>query len=139
MEKTLSIPSRITKRSGNQEAYDSRKIREAIRKSFLGTDTQVSDSKLDALVEQAEALIIREIAAGQAFSVEFVQDKVEQALMEADCFPQAKAYILYRETRRRLREDRQRLLAFFPDLPPLAQTLAGIGRDFPASPIPWGR
>ena len=138
MEKTLSIPSRITKRSGNQEAYDSRKIREAIRKSFLGTDTQVSDSKLDALVEQAEALIIREIAAGQAFSVEFVQDKVEQALMEADCFPQAKAYILYRETRRRLREDRQRLLAFFPDLPPLAQTLAGIERDFPAEPYSLG-
>ncbi len=138
MEKTLSIPSRITKRSGHQEAYDSRKIREAIRKSFLGTDTQVSDSKLDALVEQAEALIIREIAAGQAFSVEFVQDKVEQALMEADCFPQAKAYILYRETRRRLREDRQRLLAFFPDLPPLAQTLAGIERDFPAEPYSLG-
>ena len=130
MDTRTGIPAQITKRGGHQEAYNPSKIREAIRKVFLGTSTPVTDSQLDALVAQAETLIIQGLDKGQAFSVEYVQDRVEQALMEADYFTQAKAYILYRETRRRLREERQRLLAFFPDLPPLSGTLASIERDF---------
>ncbi len=131
MKTSTGIPAQITKRSGLKEAYDNHKIREAIRKAFLGTKTPVPELLLDELVSRAEALVIQGLSGEQAFSVEFVQDRVEQALMEADCFPQAKAYILYRETRRKLREERERLLSFFPDLPPLSETLSGIARDFP--------
>ncbi len=130
MKTSTGIPAQIIKRSGLKEGYDNQKIRAAIRKAFLGTHTPVSNEQLDSLVSRAEALILQDLSQGQAFSVEFVQDRVEQALMEADCFLQAKAYILYRENRRKLREERERLLAFFPDLPPLADTLAGIARDF---------
>ena len=138
METLTGIPEMILKRSGQAEAYDKAKIREAIRKSFQATQAPVSDEQLNRLVQRAEELIGLGLASGHSFSVEYVQDQVEQALMEADFFPQAKAYILYRETRRVLREDRERLLFFFPDLPELSDTLTGIARDFPADVYPLG-
>ena len=55
---------------------------------------------------------------------------VEQALMEAGSFVQAKRYILYRETRRRKRGERLKLMAYFPDFEPLAQILRDIEKDF---------
>ena len=138
MEIMTDIPRFILKRSGQTEAYDNRKIREAIRKAFQATNTAVSEERLNEFVNQAERQIIQHLNPNQVFSVEYVQDRVEQALMKADCFSQAKAYILYRENRRILRGERQRLLDFFPDLPGFGDTLASIARDFPADPYSLG-
>ena len=91
METLTGIPEMILKRSGQAEAYDKAKIREAIRKSFQATQAPVSDEQLNRLVQRAEELIGLGLASDHSFSVEYVQDQVEQALMEADFFPQAKA------------------------------------------------
>ena len=43
-------------------------------------------------------------AAGKIVSVEIIQDEVERALMESRFYKTAKAYIVYREQRMRLRQ-----------------------------------
>ncbi len=131
MSTGFSLPRDIVKRSGAKESYDRGKIIAAMGKAFLATGTPAENVRLEGLAKRVEELMEKVLAGGASFTVEQVQDLVEQALMEADCFPQAKAYILYRDVRRKKREERERLLAYFPDSPELEEVLAGIGRDFP--------
>jgi ribonucleoside-diphosphate reductase alpha chain len=131
MTSLISLPHTIQKRSGQQEAYDPNKIKAAIGKAFVGTDTQVTDAQLEKLTHGAEALLHKALDNGLSFTVETVQDMAEQALMQAGYFAQAKAYILYRDVRRKKREERQKLLAYFQDFAELAPVLDGIERDFP--------
>ncbi len=131
MSAGFSLPKDITKRSGVQEGYDRGKIIVAMGKAFLATGVPAEEDRLEGLAKRVEDLMAKALTRGGSFTVEQVQDLVEQALMEADCFPQAKAYILYRDVRRRKREDREKLLTYFPDSPELEEVLTGIGRDFP--------
>lgn len=130
MSTTIRLPGTIIKRSGQQEGYDAGKIRRAIQKAFEGTATQVDDARLDELTATVENLMAASLEEGGQFSVERVQDMAEQALMQAGYFTQAKAYILYRDVRRKKREDRQKLLDYFPDFDALEPVLLGIERDF---------
>ncbi|NLD33477.1 MAG: ribonucleoside-diphosphate reductase subunit alpha [Clostridiales bacterium] len=121
------IPGEIIKRSGKAEQYDSRKILNAIRKVFAATGVDIDEDRLSAIVERVEALIL---ADTRPFNVEAVQDLVERALMEAGHYDQAKSYILYRDTRRKKREERQSLMAQFPEFEALGPVLLGIEEDF---------
>ncbi len=121
------MPGEIIKRSGKAEQYDSRKIRNAIRKVFAATGADIDESHLTAIVDRVEALILSD---ARPFTVEAVQDLVERALMEAGHYDQAKSYILYRDTRRKKREERKRLADQFPEFEALAPVLLGIERDF---------
>ena len=103
MSTTIRLPGTIIKRSGQQEGYDAGKIRRAIQKAFEGTATQVDDARLDELTATVENLMAASLEEGGQFSVERVQDMAEQALMQAGYFTQAKAYILYRDVRRKKR------------------------------------
>ena len=121
------MPGEIIKRSGKAEQYDSRKIRNAIRKVFAATGADIDESHLTAIVDRVEALILSD---ARPFTVEAVQDLVERALMEAGHYDQAKSYILYRDTRRKKREERKRLADQFPEFEGLPPVLLGIERDF---------
>ncbi|MHC1786619.1 MAG: ribonucleoside-diphosphate reductase subunit alpha [Christensenellales bacterium] len=123
-----SLPPEIIKRSGKAEGYDNNKIRNALRKVFAATQTDLGEAELDQLIRRVEELMLSD---ARAFHVEAVQDMVERALMQGGRFDQAKAYILYRETRRKKREERRRLMAYFPDFEPLSQVLLAIEKDFP--------
>lgn len=131
MPRDCQLPHEIIKRSGQTERYDRSKIYTALKKAFLATEAEISDSQLDEITSRVEALMSEALEKGAAFSVEKVQDMAEQALMQAGYFSQAKAYILYRDVRRKKREDRQKLLAYFADFEQLAPVLSGIERDFP--------
>ncbi len=117
----------IVKRSGQTEPYDQQKIRSAVRKAFDASGTPLAEQALDRLITRVEDLMRSD---PRRLSVEGVQDMVEQALMEAGSYIQAKRYILYRETRRKKREERLRLMAYFPDFEPLGQILRDIEKDF---------
>jgi ribonucleoside-diphosphate reductase alpha chain len=121
------IPGDIIKRSGALERYDSQKIVNALRKVFAATETAVFEQDLQTLILHVEAMIA---ADERPLSVEMVQDLVERTLMESGHYDQAKSYILYRDTRRKLREERQRLMAYFPDFPELVPVLLKIKKDF---------
>ena len=121
------MPGEIIKRSGKAEQYDSRKIRNAIRKVFAATGADIDENHLTAIVDRVEAMILSD---ARPFTVEAVQDLVERALMEAGHYDQAKSYILYRDTRRKKREERKRLADQFPEIEGLPPVLLGIERDF---------
>ena len=131
MQTGLTLPPDIIKRSGQKERYDRQKITSALDKVFRATGGEAGQERLEALTQRVEALMSDALHRGAPFTVEKVQDMAEQALMEADCYPEAKAYILYRDVRRKKREEREGLLAHFPDYPPLKETLMSIERDFP--------
>ncbi len=126
----MSNPShrQIIKRSGRAENYDGQKIVNALRKVFAATDAEITPEQLRALLARVETLIEQE---GHPLTVEFVQDMAERALMEAGHFAQAKSYILYRDTRRKKREDRQAIMAHFADFEELAEVLILAEKDFP--------
>ena len=131
MTPSFPLPGTIQKRSGHEEAYDPGKIMAALGKAFIATGKDIDEAQLLSLTRDAEALLNAALQEGQAFTVETVQDMAEQALMQAGHFAQAKAYILYRDVRRKKREDKQKLLSYFPDFDGLKPVLTAIERDFP--------
>ncbi len=128
MTQIMSPGREIIKRSGKTEGYDNNKIKNAVRKVFIATSAPLEEAALDRLIERVEQLMAQ---LSQPLTVEAVQDMVERALMEAGSFDQAKAYILYRDTRRKKREERQKLMGFFGDFEALGDVLLQIEQDFP--------
>lgn len=97
----------VCKRDGKTVSFDGRKILSAILRAGKATG-EFGESRATALTVCVEAQLW--LKAREALSVEAIQDEVELALMHAGYFKTARAYILYREQRRHLREDRRTLV-----------------------------
>jgi len=99
----------VIKRDGRREPFDPERIRNAIRRAMLSVgkyDPAMLDRVVDFVLE-----VIREKFAGRgAPHVEEIQDIVEFALVKFDQYEVAKAYILYRKEREKIREEKKRLL-----------------------------
>ena len=106
------MPGLIKKRSGEYVLYDRRKIVDAIKKAFL--ETKETDD-VDAVSEKLAFQVEREIEHLEVPSVEDIQDVVEEVLMKNGFVETARAYIVYRENRKKLR-DAKRLLGVKDDL-----------------------
>ncbi|ACA60486.1 anaerobic ribonucleoside-triphosphate reductase [Candidatus Desulforudis audaxviator MP104C] len=94
----------IKKRDGRIAAFESRRITNAIAQAFKATGEAgwADDDAAPAVTQRViEALENRGIATP---TVEEVQDLVERSLMELGYHRTAKAYILYREQHRQMRE-----------------------------------
>ncbi|MGC7847376.1 ribonucleoside triphosphate reductase [Desulforudis sp. 1088] len=94
----------IQKRDGRIVAFESMRITNAIARAFKATgEARWADTDAAPAVTQRviEALENRGIAAP---TVEEIQDLVEKSLMELGYHQTAKAYILYREQHRQMRE-----------------------------------
>lgn len=108
----------IRKRDGSIKIFDIGKIQTAILKALYETkEGDVADAeKVAALTHQKVIAMCVQAATAEAGdpiakkcvdgnpSVEDIQDLVEQALMESGYFNTAKAYIIYRNARKKLRE-----------------------------------
>lgn len=108
----------IRKRDGSIKIFDIGKIQTAILKALYETkEGDVADAeKVAALTHQKVIAMCVQAATAEAGdpiakkcvdgnpSVEDIQDLVEQALMETGYFNTAKAYIIYRNARKKLRE-----------------------------------
>lgn len=100
--------SQIQKRDGRIVNFDATKITEAI---FAAAKAVGGDN-----IERAKALTLKVLDSLQEqfgyslFSVEDVQDVVEKVLIENGHARTAKAYILYRDKRNRIREGRSELM-----------------------------
>ena len=100
----------IVKRDGREVPFEKEKVREAIRKAFFAVDGEISS------YAEEKAFTISNYIAGledETFSVEQVQDLVENGLMATRRKDVAKAYIRYRDERSRVRnrDNRVRQLA----------------------------
>lgn len=98
----------IKKRDGREVNFDEKNITEAIfkaAKSVGGADRQLAiELTLDVLK------ILKEQFNRKLFTVEDVQDTVEKVLIETGHARTAKAYILYRDKRTRIREAKSDLM-----------------------------
>ena len=123
-------PVHIIKRGGQEVPYDSRKIERAIEKAFASLDKQISESELSEIVARIEAEFEPLQARHEELKVETIQDIVERMLMAYSHYDVAKAYILYRFERSRLRSLKDEILKLV-DLPGLEAVLTDIAADFP--------
>ncbi len=106
MEAELKVKSnidKIRKRDGRVVDFEQEKITEAIHKAVVAAnqgDGEVSKRISDKVI----SLLNRRFKKGETPDVEQIQDIVEEALILEDLVETAKAYILYREQRRAIRE-----------------------------------
>ena len=103
MSKAHSTPLAIIKREGEQVPFDAEKIRSAIERA--GSASGEYDA-LEAQLLTAQAVKVLQHRFGDgAVDIEQIQDIVEQVLISANHFETARAYIVYREQRARVRAD----------------------------------
>lgn len=114
----------VIKRDKTRQAYSREKIKQAIRKAFIAQGEAIDETLLTTITTAVET------ALPAIVSVEYIQDQVEKQLMAHGCYPQAKAYILYREEHARLRHAIEELAALTQDVR-LIPLFKQIRRDFP--------
>ena len=100
----------IRKRSGTVTAFNKDKISNAIFRALAATSKadrgladQLADKVVDKLVEQGFTI-------SRTPSVEDIQDIVESTLIDSGNSDIAKAYIVYRHERRKLRDEKMKVL-----------------------------
>lgn len=97
--------SKIRKRDGRIVDFDQERISNAIWKAASAVGGKDFDKAKDLASQVASSLEKRqEDDPKRVFSVEDVQDAVEKALVENGHYRTAKAYILYREQHKKLRD-----------------------------------
>ena len=114
----------VIKRDKTRQAYSREKIKQAIRKAFIAQGEAIDETLLTTITTAVET------ALPAIVSVEYIQDQVEKQLMAHGCYPQAKAYILYREEHARLRHAIEELITLAQDVR-LIPLFKQIRRDFP--------
>lgn len=116
----------ITKRNGEVEVYNNEKISIAIKKSFISTGKDVSDSEIAGMVSEVEQFIIEN---PELRTVEDIQNRVEKCLMAHGHYDEAKNYILFRYQRN---EQRQAInyIAWTADDRELAEVLHSVAREY---------
>lgn len=95
----------VTKRNGTLVPFDSDKIFNAIRKAGESTG-EFSEQECYLLTGQVLKVLEHKFTDSLP-SIENIQDVVEQVLISANYFATAKAYILYRDQRNRVRNDKK--------------------------------
>ena len=101
----------VIKRDGKIAEFDIRKITAAITKAFEAQGRQYHPSVMDILGLRVTSDFEPKIKDG-LISVEEIQDSVEKVLSEAGYADVAKAYILYRKQREKVRNVNSALLNY---------------------------
>jgi anaerobic ribonucleoside-triphosphate reductase len=94
---------KIKKRTGEIVDFDQQKITDAVFKAITATG-QGDGIKSRKVSEKVVRILNRRFKKSEIPTVEQVQDIVEEVLILEDLVDTARAYILYREQRRRIRE-----------------------------------
>ena len=92
---------RVMKRDGTFQQFSVEKIKAAILLAF--DNAYEKCPSVSPLVNQVVDLIIGDTGQNANISIDFIQTKVEQALMESGHFNVAKHYIIYRDKRTQAR------------------------------------
>lgn len=108
--------TKIQKRDGRQMPFNVQKIADAIYKAATAVGGKDYNSAIALAEEVCRILDKRVIDSGRIPTVEEVQDTVEKVLVENGHAKTAKAYILYRANRTRIREMNTSLMKTYEDL-----------------------
>jgi anaerobic ribonucleoside-triphosphate reductase len=99
---------KVIKRSGDVVAFDPRKITKAVEKALAATG-EGDFKEAQKVSEKVVRLLNKNYKKGYIPEIEEIQDLVERVLMVLDFEETAKAYILYREQHRKIRETEESL------------------------------
>lgn len=102
---------KVIKRDGKITEFDISKISQAIKKAFEATETEYHDTVIDLLALKVTADFQSKIK-NSLIQVEDIQDSVESVLIQADYAEVAKAYILYRKQREKIRNMKSTILDY---------------------------
>ena len=103
---------RVIRRNGKVTGFDASKIGVAITKAFLAVEgsTAAASRRIHEVVEeltgQVASALFRRNPSGGTIHIEDIQDQVELALMRGEHHKVARAYVLYRAERARLRAEK---------------------------------
>ena len=101
----------VVKRDGKVAEFDIAKIGEAIKKAFESQEKQYHPSTIDFLALKVTADFEPKIK-NSLVAVEDIQDSVESVLIQAGYADIAKAYILYRRQREKIRNLKSTILDY---------------------------
>jgi anaerobic ribonucleoside-triphosphate reductase len=102
---TQALPREVIKRDGRRAPFDATKIRSALLRAGQATG-EYGEAEADLLTAQAMKVLVHRFR-GVLPDIERIQDVVEQSLIAANHLQTARAYIAYRESHKKLREDRK--------------------------------
>ena len=106
-----NVMYKVVKRDGTITDFDINKISKAITKAFAALNKQYHPSVMDMLALRVTATFEPKIK-DDLIAVETIQDCVENVLSEAGYTDVAKAYILYRKQREKVRNVNSALLNY---------------------------
>ncbi|MDH5357333.1 MAG: ribonucleoside-diphosphate reductase subunit alpha [Gammaproteobacteria bacterium] len=104
----------VIRRNGQVTTFDSSKIAIAITKAFLAVEGEsAQDSRrihdtVAKITAQISENLTRRLDDGGTVHIEDIQDQVELALMRADEYKAARAYVLYRDHQAQKRAEEQK-------------------------------
>ena len=101
----------VVKRDGQIADFNLTKINDAIMKAFSACEKQYNNDMIDLLALRVTADFQSKVKDG-SISVEDVQDSVETVLEQAGYTDVAKAYILYRKNREKIRNMKSTILDY---------------------------
>ncbi len=105
----ITLPRKVVKRDGKEVDFDKNRIERAIQRAGAATqEFEVLEAQL--LTHQVVKVISHRFGDSQIADIEAVQDIVEQVLISANHIQTARAYIVYREQHKKLRQDRRTLV-----------------------------
>ena len=102
---------KVIKRNGKEVDFRIEKIRDAMAKAFEATETPIDNNILDFVAIKVTADFAGKIE-NDRITVEEIQDSVEKVLSQSGYTDVAKAYILYRKQREKIRQTNQTLLDY---------------------------
>lgn len=104
-DKAVTTVQQVKKRSGDLAPFDLNRIKSAVYRC-LTLDLQHDEKKAQTISELISHQVLNlAIARTEAIDVEEIQNMVESQLMANGHYAEAKQYILFRETKRKQREE----------------------------------
>ncbi|MDA8738869.1 ribonucleoside-diphosphate reductase subunit alpha [Luminiphilus sp.] len=129
---------RVIKRNGTVVSFEDSKISVAITKAFLAVEggTAAASTRIHETVAKLTAQVVgtfkRRMPSGGTIHIEDIQDQVELALMRAGEHLTARDYVIYRESRRQARVDKE---ALSPESHAAAGAINVVGADGNTKPL----
>lgn len=108
--------AKIRKRDGRYVKFNEEKIIQAIQKAILAVEAEVTINRINKITQEIIKKVEEQTPEGRVPTVEEVQDVVETVLMTSKLPEVAKAYILYREDRNRIRDRETKLMKTFKEI-----------------------
>ena len=102
---------KVIKRDGEIADFDLKKISSAIKKAFEATDTNYNTDMIELLSLRVKKKKKKQIKK-DTIDVEAIQDSVEHVLVQTGYAEVAKAYILYRKQREKIRNMKATILDY---------------------------